>query len=372
MKIGIDMSALSKTVAGIGHYCIQIVKQIYAIDQENEYYLFAPTEIDLPIETNDHWHFINYGGEKGSALKFMTQLPCILKKLKIEVFVGTRHYFPPFNTEIRYIGVVHDLIPLYMPDLFTTFHKIRFRFFTWLCAKKADHIVAISKATAGDVMKYMHIPKEKISMVYNGVDERFSLVRDEAGIRAAMEKYQIKKPYVLCLSTVEPRKNMLRTIKAFEQLITERKMDYQLVIVGGNGWNNGEIYDYAKSHHMEESVIFTGYASDDEIKHIYANARAFVYVSLCEGFGIPIAEAMQSGTPVITSNVSSMPEVAGEACELVDPYSVTAIKDAMEKVLVDEALRERMREKGIAQAAKFSWKKCAEELWKIIVNLEGK
>lgn len=366
MRIGIDLSALSNTVAGIGNYCIQLVKGIYKLDKENEYFLFAPTDIEVPVELNDRWHFINYGG----TIKYMTKVPRILKKKKIDVFVGTRHYLPPFNPGIKYLAIVHDLIPLYMPELFTKDHLIRFRLFTKLCAKKANHVIAISEATKEDVMKYMKIPESRISMIYQGADKRFSPEKDEKRIKEVMEKYGITKDYILCLSTVEPRKNMLRTIKAFEQLQIKGYTDYQLVLVGGKGWNNGEIYEYVQNHAMQESVIFTGYASDDEIKHIYANATVFAYPSLCEGFGIPIIEAMQSGTPVITSNVSCMPEVAGDACELVNPYSITDIEHAMEKLITNEALREKYVQAGFKRAPLFSWDKCAKEVWKVILKMK--
>lgn len=366
MRIGIDLSALSNTVAGIGNYCIQLVKGIYALDEENEYFLFAPTDIDVPVELNDKWHFINYG----STIKYMTALPGILKKNKIDIFVGTRHYLPPFNSNIKYLAIVHDLIPLYMPELFEKGHLLRFKFFTKLCAKKADHIIAISKATKEDVMKYMKIPESRISMIYQGADKRFTNEKDEKRIKEVMEKYNITKNYVLCLSTVEPRKNMLRTIKAFHQLLIKGFSDYQLVLVGGKGWNNGEIYEYVQKQALQDNVIFTGYASDDEIKHIYANATVFAYPSLCEGFGIPIIEAMQSGTPVITSNVSCMPEVAGDACELVNPYSITDIEHAMEKIITNEALRNKMREAGFKRAPLFSWDKCAKEVWNVILKMK--
>lgn len=366
MKIGIDLSALSNTVAGIGNYCIQLVKGIYELDKENEYFLFAPTDIELPVQLNDRWHFINYGG----TVNYMLKVPGILKKNKIDVFVATRHYLPPFNPGIKYLAIVHDLIPLYMPELFEKDHLMRFKFFTKLCAKKADHIIAISEATKEDVMKYMKMPESKISMIYQGADKRFSPERDEMGIKAAMEKYGITKNYVLCLSTVEPRKNMLRTIKAFHQLLLKGYTDYQLVLVGGKGWNNGEIYEYVQNQGLQENVIFTGYATDDEVKHIYANATVFAYPSLCEGFGIPIIEAMQSGTPVITSNVSCMPEVAGDACELVNPYSITDIEHAMEKIITNKALQEKYREAGFKRAPLFSWDKCAKEVWEVILKLK--
>lgn len=368
MRIGIDVSALVKEAAGIGQCIINLIKNMMDLDTENEYFLFTYDKIDLPFSLKKNWSFVSYGGGKHPQVRFFTRLPHILKQMKIEVFFGTRHYLPPFNGKIRYVALVHDLIPLRMPELFTKRHLSRFRIFTDICKRQADSYIAVSEATKADILHYMKVPEKKIQVIYEGANPDFTPERDEAGIADAMERFGITGKYLLCLSTVEPRKNMLRTIQAYEQYVLKNHLPYKLVIVGGKGWNNGDIYDYVKEHRLEEYVLFTGYVSNQDVKNIYANASLFIYASLYEGFGIPVLEAMQSGVPVITSNVSSMPEVAGDACILVNPYEVDEIRDAIIRVLNDPKLQEELREKGIAQAKKFSWRKCSEEVWKHLLH----
>lgn len=364
MRIGFDVSALVKEAAGIGQCIINIIKNIMEIDRENEYFLFTYDKIRLPFFLKDNWSIVDYGGAGHQQIRYFTALPQILKKMKIEVFFGTRHYLPPFNRKIRYVALVHDLIPLRMPELFTKKHLQRFKIFTSICRHQADSYIAVSEATKADILHYMKVPEEKIQVIYEGANPDFTPERDEAGIKETMERFGIESPYLLCLSTVEPRKNMLRTIQAYEQYVLKNDLPYKLVIVGGKGWNNGEIYDYVNEHHLNGYVLFTGYVSNEDVKNIYANATLFIYASLYEGFGIPVLEAMQSGVPVITSNVSSMPEVAGDACILVDPYQTEDIKNAIIKVLDSEKLQAEMKEKGIARAKKFSWRQCGEEVHK--------
>lgn len=372
MRIGFDVSALVKEAAGIGQCIINIIQNIMEIDRENEYFLFTYDKIKLPFSLKENWSIVDYGGgAKHPQVRFFTALPQILKKIKIEIFFGTRHYLPPFNPKIRYVALVHDLIPLRMPELFTKRHLSRFRIFTKVCRHQADSYIAVSQATKADILHYMKVPEEKIQVIYEGANPNFTPERDEAGIQETMERFGIEGKYLLCLSTVEPRKNMLRTIQAYEQYVLKKELPYKLVIVGGKGWNNGEIYDYVKEHDLGGHVLFTGYVSNDDVKNIYANATLFIYASLYEGFGIPVLEAMQSGVPVITSNVSSMPEVAGDACVLVDPYQTEEIKNAIIKVLDSEKLQAEMKEKGIAQAKKFSWRKCSEEVHKHLLHGPG-
>ena len=325
-------------------------------------------EIRLPFPLEDNWQIVSYGGKKNRQINFLITLPGILRKYRIQLFLGTRHYLPPFNRKITYVAVVHDLIPLYMPELFTKEHKQRFRFFTNLCRRQADAVIAVSNATKKDVLRYMKFPEDKVTVIYEGANPKFNAERDPAGIERTMKKYHVEGPYILCLSTVEPRKNMLRTIQAYEQCVKEEQIPYKLLIVGGSGWKNGAVYDYVREHDLTDQVIFTGYVSDEEVKYIYSNATLFIYVSLCEGFGIPVVEAMQSGVPVITSNVSSMPEAAGDACALVDPYQTEEIKEAMLRILSSRELQEEMRQKGLGQAAKFSWKKCAGQVWEYMLS----
>lgn len=371
MRIGIDVSALVKEAAGIGQWIIHIMNNIMKIDTENDYFLFTYDDIKIPYTLKENWQVVYYGGQNKKQIRYLTHMPKLLRQYNIDVFVGTRHYLPPFNKrKVKYLAIVHDLIPLYMPELFTKEHKLRFKIFTEICRRQAHEIVAVSNATKQDIIKYLNFDKSKIHVVYEAANPIFNMEKDADAIKKTMESYKIDQDYILCLSTVEPRKNMLRTIKAYERCILQNNLPYKLVIVGGSGWNNGEIYDYVQSHEkLKPHVIFTGYVSYEDVKNIYANASLFIYASLCEGFGLPILEAMQSGIPVITSNISSMPEVAGNACELIDPYNIEELQQAMVKVLSSEELRNNMIEKGLKQAANFSWEKSAEEILNIIKNL---
>lgn len=374
MRIGIDASALVKEASGIGLWIINVLNNIMKIDNENEYFLFTYDDIKIPFELKENWQIVYYGGEKKKQIRYLTHMPKLLREYKIDVFVGTRHYLPPFNkNKVKYLAIVHDLIPLYMPELFTKEHKLRFRIFTDICKHQAHEVVAVSEATKRDVMKYMKIDEKHIHVVYEAANSTFTTERNEESIKETMERYNIDSKYVLCLSTVEPRKNMLRTIKAYEQCILKNNLPYKLVIVGGSGWNNGEIYDYVQqSEDLKKHVIFTGYVSNQDVANIYSNASLFIYASLCEGFGLPILEAMQCGIPVITSNISSMPEVAGDACELIDPYNMEQLQESITKILSDPNLQKRMVEKGIRQAKKFSWEKCAKEILDIIISMGTK
>lgn len=362
MRIGIDVSALVKEASGIGQAIINILNVMMNEDSENDFFLFTYDEIKLPFSLKNNWQIVDYGGKNHKQIRYFTALPHILKEMKIEVFFGTRHYLPPFNHKIRYVALVHDLIPLRMPELFTKQHLLRFKIFTAICRFQADSYLTVSNATKADVIRYMKIPAEKIEVSPLGASSRFSPERDEKAISEVMERFGIRDKYLLCLSTVEPRKNMLRTIKAYEKCILEKNLPYKLVIVGGKGWNNGEIYDYVNEKNLQNDVIFTGYVSNEDVRNIYANASLFIYASLCEGFGLPPLEAMQSGIPVITSNNSSLPEVAGDACILVDPYNIDEICDAIMKILGSEELQKEMREKGIEQAKKFSWETCGKKV----------
>lgn len=371
MRIGLDASTLVKEATGIGQWITHVIYNLMQIDEENEYFLFTHDEIKIPYELKPNWEIVYYGGKKKRMYRYLTHVPKLIRKYKLDVFVGTKHYLPPFNKRnVKYLAVVHDLIPLYRPELFTWKHRLRFRFFTQICKWQAHQFVAVSNATKRDVIKYLKAPEDQIHVIYEAANPDFNTDVDPQILEETLRKYHVDENYVLCLSTVEPRKNMLRAIQAYEKCILGKQLPYKLVIVGGSGWNNGEIYEYVQSRpELKPHVLFTGYVTNKEVKYVYAGASLFVYPSLCEGFGLPVLEAMQSGIPVITSNVSSLPEAAGDAAILVDPYSLEEIEDAMTRILSSEELQRQLREKGLAQAAKFSWRTCAEELLAVIRSM---
>ena len=213
----------------------------------------------------------------------------------------------------------------------------------------SDAIIVDSQSTQKDVSTFFSIPENKINVVHLASD-----MKPRNGYLPS--KYGIKGDYLLFVGTVEPRKNLLRLIEAFNQLDPKLK----LVIVGVSGWDNKAVYKT-----KNPNIIFTGYVPEKDLPIFYGNARLLVYPSLYEGFGIPILEAMHCGCPVITSNISSMPEVAGDAALLVDPYSVEEIKRAVQRLLGDVKLRKKLIDNGYRQASRFSWEKTANETIKV-------
>ena len=249
----------------------------------------------------------------------------------------------------KLIITVHDLTPLIFPQYHNWKRRIFFRLLLKHIISMSDAIIVDSQSTKKDVSTFFSTPENKINVVHLASDMKPNNVQ-------LPSKYGIKGDYLLYVGTVEPRKNLSRLIEAFHQLDQKLK----LVIVGVSGWDNKAVYKT-----KNPNIIFTGYVPEEDLPVFYCNAKLLIYPSLYEGFGFPILEAMNCGCPVITSNVSSMPEVAGDAALLVDPYSVEEIKRAVQKLLSDAQLRKRLIDNGMRQAMRFSWGKTADETIKV-------
>ena len=249
----------------------------------------------------------------------------------------------------KLVITVHDLTPLIFPQYHNWRRRIFFGLFLKHTISISDAIIVDSQSTKKDVATFFSTPENKLNVVH--------LASNMKAKHAQLpSKYGIEGDYLLYVGTVEPRKNLLRLIEAFNQLDQKLK----LVIVGVSGWDNKAVYKT-----KNPNIIFTGYVPEEDLPVFYCNAKLFVYPSLYEGFGFPILEAMNCGCPVITSNVSSMPEVAGDAALLVDPCNVGEIKSAVQRLLSDAKLRKRLIDKGIRQASRFSWEKTANETIKV-------
>jgi glycosyltransferase involved in cell wall biosynthesis len=257
---------------------------------------------------------------------------------------------------------IHDLFPLINPELSlegqsSLFENIKPNL------DKIDRIIAVSQSTKNDIMKYLDVHEDKITMIYEGVDEKYKPVEDCSKIK---KKYGVDK-FILFVGTLEPRKNIPNLIKAFAKL---NSTEYKLVITGKKGWKYKSIFNTAESLKITDKTVFTGYVPEDDLPALYSAADLFVYPSLYEGFGIPPLEAMACGTPVITSNRSSLPEVAGNAALLVDPEDTDELAEAMMKVIGDSCLRDVMTKRGFEQAKKFSWDQCVRKTIRVYKQIE--
>lgn len=261
-----------------------------------------------------------------------------------------RHLVPPQpGLRAPIVVTIHDVLPLRAPELFSAIIRANFALLAPRLARRADRILTGSHYTKGEIVELLGIDPARVVVTPYGVDERF-LPAPAVPARLALDR-----PYVACLGTLEPRKNVAAAVRAFAALEDD---SYALVVVGGGGWDGGEVEAAARA--AAGRVVLTGYVDDHELVGLLGAARAFLYPSLYEGFGFPPLEAMACGTPVITSDRASLPEVVGDAALVVDPRDDVALAAALRRVLEDPALAADLRERGLRRAALYSWRRCAE------------
>jgi glycosyltransferase involved in cell wall biosynthesis len=257
---------------------------------------------------------------------------------------------------------VHDLSFVRAPETATPVLKAYLDKVVPRSVWRATHVLADSQATKDDLVALYGTPPNKVTVLLGGVNPEFKPVTDMNTRRAVRQRYQIPdNPYIFSIGTVQPRKNYARLIEALAALGQEGG-DVHVVIAGGRGWLDGPIYQSVEKFGLGERVHFTGFVRDEDLPALYAEARCLAYPSLYEGIGLPVLEAMACGIPVVTSNISSMPEVAGDAALLIDPYDVDALADALRRLLTDETLRSDLIRRGSDQAAHFTWEGAAQQL----------
>jgi glycosyltransferase involved in cell wall biosynthesis len=234
-----------------------------------------------------------------------------------------------------------------------------------LAARRATRILTVSESSKRDILRFVDVAAEKIHVIYNAYDERFSVAPCEEDVDRVRERYQLHGQFVLYAGNVKPHKNVERLIEAFDRVRRRGLTHLKLVLTGNEISKYTALRRAVHKHQLHQHVRFLGYMPDETLAVLYRLAAVFVFPSLYEGFGLPPLEAMASGTPVVTSNVSSLPEVAGDAAVLVDPYSAEAIADGIERVLCDEALACELRARGLARAGQFSWERSVDRVWEI-------
>lgn len=269
-------------------------------------------------------------------------------------------------SKIPRVITIYDLIPVKFPDFFTVDQVSLINQVLGSINLEKDWVVCISENTKNDFLEFFkgRFDSTRVAVTPLAASEKFRPTKDLGLIKSAKIKYGIPAqcPYFLSLCTLEPRKNLSSVVKAFSRLINQEKIDLNLVLVGAQGWKNKDIFEeIKKSPKLASKVFFLGYVPDQDLSAIYSGAVGFVYPSFYEGFGLPPLEAMQCGVPVITSSVSSLPEVVGDAGIMVNPNSLDEISQAMQKVAVNNMLRQEMSQKSLERAKRFSWTNCAQK-----------
>jgi glycosyltransferase involved in cell wall biosynthesis len=261
------------------------------------------------------------------------------------------------------VATIHDLAFEHMPETFTRRGSMQLKLTVRRTAKRAARIATVSEYSRQDLIRTYKLSPEKVAVTYNGIESHFT--PQPASSEEAVEtrrRFNISRDFLLAVGSLQPRKNLVRLIRAYAVLRRENSgFTPQLVIVGRKLWLADEIFAEVRRQRWAEDVILTGYVADEDLPKLYRAATAFVYPSLFEGFGLPPVEAMACGTPVVTSNVSSLPEIVGDAAILIDPCDEQALAAALLRIVNDQPLRARLREQGIVQAAKFTWRAAAEK-----------
>lgn len=299
-------------------------------------------------------------------LWFQYSVKGLLKKMKPDLFLSTDGFIC-LGAKCKQLNVIHDINFFHhKKDLKWLTGKYYNHFFP-LFAKGADRVATVSEYSKNDISKNYNVPLSKIDVIYNGINSFFKVISVDEQI-STRAKFSNGKNYFVYVGSILPRKNLTNLIKAFSLFKKETHSDMKLVLAGRQYWGMEELYRTIKENGIENEVIFTGRLDDEDIAKVLGSAMALTFVPYYEGFGIPLIEAMQAQIPIITSNVTSLPEVAGNAALLVDPLNVNEIKDAMIKINNNEDLRKELIAKGNIQKEKFSWNKSADMLWSSILK----
>lgn len=364
MHIVFDGYPLLTTKSGVGYYTYNLIASLLKMDCENEYtilYNTSKSKKKQPISAKQTYLRYPY-----KTLDKLSYIPGFFKKIPMEIFLGDFDLFHGTNAWLLPVKkactvlTIHDLAYIHYPD---TIGRSSYKLLTKNLVRHAqscNRIIAVSENTKRDIVKYLNIDPQKIDVTHLAADSIYRVIdKADLKIEFVRKKYNLPDNFILYVGNLEPRKNVPTLVRAYNTLLKRTGCDYKLVLAGGRKKGFNEIEHLIKQLHIEDKVLMTGYVELDDIPYLYNLADVFTYVSKFEGFGLPPLEAMQCGTPVIVSNVSSLPEVVGDAGILVDPLNDEEIAAALENLLNDEKLREHYSRKGQKRAANFSWEQTA-------------
>ncbi len=398
MRIGIDYTSAATQGAGIGRYTRELMRALLAMPAPHTYSLFYArrqridhSNFQLPTSNLHHLPFHDKWLMR-LWQRFRLPIPVELIVGKVDLFHSPDFTLPPTLPGVPTLLTVHDLSFVRDPDSAWPSLRAFLNKAVPRSVQRATHVLADSLATKNDLIELFGTPAEKITVLYSGVEARFAPVRDQVEIDRVCAKYHLPRPFILSVGTLQPRKNYARLIEAFAELIKHPERspsgakskdasvgdgasfdstsfrsgrltsDYYLVITGGKGWMYESIFEQVKSLGLENRVHFPGFVDDADLPTLYSAANLFAYVSLYEGFGLPLLEAMACGTPVIASNVSSLPEVVGDVGLQVDPRDVADVTRALRTMIEQSDVRATSIAAGLDRARTFTWEKAAREL----------
>ena len=375
MRIAVNTRLLLKgKLEGIGWFTYQTLERIVRNHPEHEFFFFFDRPYDPSfVFASNVTPVVVHPQARHPVLFYLWfewSIPFMLRKYKIDLFLSPDGYLS-LSTKVPTCVVIHDLAFEHYPDHYVGSHRIYWRHYSPLFARKATRIATVSTFSKGDICKRYGIAPEKVDVVFNGAHDEYRPLSYE-------EREEVKKQYAdgceyfVFAGAIHPRKNIANLLKGFVAFKKHQRTNMKLVIVGRPAWKYDEVEEMRATMPYKDDVKWVGYMNIDKLSKVIGGAYALVYASLFEGFGIPILEALQCGVPGVVSNTSSMPEVAGDAALLVDPTDPADIADKMHLIYKDEALRARLIRNAPAQVQKFNWDASAKKLWECMMKcVEG-
>lgn len=363
MKVALELQPCCGNRSGIGFYAYELSKRL----QDNDDLSFAGNVFNF-LGRNDNTSSL---AEIYMPVRVQKAMPYgVYRRIWHALPVSYEAFFPradltfffnyivPPRIDGKVITTVHDLTYIRYPETMDKKNLRRIKKDIAYSLQRSDRILAVSEFSKQELCQLLRVPEEKVSVVYNAP----ALSEEVADAKSLFHKHGITKPYILYVGTLEPRKNLMRLMNAFEKLKQTEGIPHQLVLAGGKGWNSEDILEHTQKN---PDILTIGYVTNAEKNVLYQNASLFAFPSLYEGFGIPPLEAMHFGCPVVCANAASLPEVVGDAAELVDPMEVDSIAAGMLRVLTDESYRMELVQRGYTQAKKFNWEDSANKLMQI-------
>jgi glycosyltransferase involved in cell wall biosynthesis len=360
VRIGIDARKLHDF--GIGTYIRNLLRELAAIDRSTEYVLLTrPQDTAVAASLGDNFRAVSDTSGHYSIAE-QVSIPLAVRRERLDLFHAP-HYVLPALTPSKSVVTIHDCIHLMFPEYRR--NRVSHAFAKALlhtAAHKSNRIFTVSEQSKKDILSFFKVPPEKIVVTPNAIDDRFSAPPTDELVVNTRERYQLSHSYLLYVGNIKPHKNLERLIEAFHLIRQQGRSELELIIIGDEISKLQSLRRAVHKYDIHRYVRFLGYVPDQTLAVLYRLAAVFVFPSLYEGFGLPPLEAMASGTPVVTSNVSSLPEVVGDAAILVDPYSAESIADGVLTVLRSTHLRGELRKRGLERVKAFSWARSVQRV----------
>jgi glycosyltransferase involved in cell wall biosynthesis len=359
MKIGIDAHALGSKSAGNESYYAQLLRALARNPSNGNRYVvyFTHPEGEKQIPSGERFRAKRIW-PANPYLRIPLAFPVECRREKLDIF-HAQYILPPFCGS-RSVTTIADILFESHPEFYSPMERMKFGLlFPW-SARRSDHIITVSQFSKNDIVNRYHVDPDRVTVIYEAPRPEFRRMDSDGCREMLAREYNIRLPFILYVGRINARKNLERLVEALG-ILRGKGLAHELVIVGKQDWMAGRVLQKVRDMSLESRVRFVGYVPTEHLPVFYNAADLFVYPSICEGFGIPLVEAMACGVPVVTSFGSSLGEVASNAAVLADPHSVSSIADAMERVLADEVLALQLREKGFHRASEFSEARKAQE-----------